>query len=169
MSEKNTCLTVKDLLQGEYKIPLYQRNFAWAYDEIEQLIVDVADACKEKKNAYYIGTLVVDSGNNIIDGQQRTTALTLIALALKKYDKNKIHLTFAARKQSNKTLAKLLEYASNSNEELKEVKTSHDFESDELTIGFDNAIKALKKVLDDDKKLDREIFADYLFLSLIHI
>ncbi|VEE22093.1 Uncharacterized conserved protein [Streptococcus equinus] len=163
MSEKNTCLTVKDLLQGEYKIPLYQRNFAWAYDEIEQLIVDVADACKEKKNAYYIGTLVVDSGNNIIDGQQRTTALTLIALALKKYDKNKIHLTFAARKQSNKTLAKLLEYASNSNEELKEVKTSHDFESDELTIGFDNAIKALKKVLDDDKKLDREIFADYLF------
>lgn len=163
MSEKNTCLTVKDLLQGEYKIPLYQRNFAWTYDKIEQLIVDVADACKEKKNAYYIGTLVVDSGNNIIDGQQRITALTLIALALKKYDKNKIHLTFAARKQSNKTLAKLLEYASNSNEELKEVKTSHDFGSNELTIGFDNAIKALKKVLDEDKKVDRETFSNYLF------
>lgn len=163
MSEKNTCLTVKDLLQGEYKIPLYQRNFAWTYDEIEQLIVDVSDACKEKKNAYYIGTLVVDSGNNIIDGQQRTTALTLIALALKKYDKNKIHLTFAARKQSNKTLAKLLEYVKNSNEELKEVKTLHDFESNELTIGFDNAIKALKKVLDEDKKLDRETFSNYLF------
>lgn len=165
MSEKNTCLTVKDLLQDVYKIPLYQRNFAWTYDEIEQLIVDVADACREKKNAYYIGTLVVDSGNNIIDGQQRTTALTLIALALKKYDKdnNHNHLTFGARKKSNKTLANLLEYVRNSNEELKEVKTSHDFESDELTIGFDNAIKALTKVLDDDKKLDREIFADYLF------
>lgn len=163
MSEKNTCLTVKDLLQGEYKIPLYQRNFAWTYDEIEQLIVDVSDACKEKKNAYYIGTLVVDSGNNIIDGQQRTTALTLIALALKKYDKNKIHLTFAARQQLSDTLEKLLEYASNSNEELKEVKTSHDFESNELTIGFDNAIKALKKVLDEDKKVDRETFSNYLF------
>ncbi|UOC11874.1 DUF262 domain-containing protein [Streptococcus equinus] len=163
MSEKNTCLTVKYLLQDVYKIPLYQRNFAWTYDEIEQLIVDVADACKEKKNAYYIGTLVVDSGNNIIDGQQRTTALTLIALALKKSDKNKIHLTFAARKQSNKTLAKLLEYVKNSNEELKEVKTLHDFESNELTIGFDNAIKALKKVLDEDKKLDRETFSNYLF------
>ncbi|WP_423214544.1 DUF262 domain-containing protein [Streptococcus equinus] len=162
MSEKNTCLTVKDLLQGKYKIPLYQRNFAWTYDEIEQLIVDVADACKEKKNAYYIGTLVVDSGNNIIDGQQRTTALTLIALALRKYDSDHL-IKFEARKQSNKTLAKLLEYVSNSNEELKEVKTSHDFESDELTIGFDNAIKALKKVLDEDKKLDRETFSNYLF------
>lgn len=164
MSEKNTCLTVKDLLQDVYKIPLYQRNFAWTYDEIEQLIVDVADACKEKKNAYYIGTLVVDSGNNIIDGQQRTTALTLIALALKKYDKNNNHLlTFAARQQLSDTLEKLLEYASNSNEELKEVKNLHDFESNELTIGFDNAIKALKKVLDGDKKVDRETFSNYLF------
>ncbi len=162
MSEKNTCLTVKDLLQDVYKIPLYQRNFAWTYDEIEQLIVDVADACKEKKNAYYIGTLVVDSGNNIIDGQQRTTALTLITLALKKYG-NDIHLSFEARSKSNEILENLLKYVNNSNEELKEVKSLHDFESNELTIGFDNAIKALKKVLDDDKKLDREIFADYLF------
>lgn len=164
MSEKNTCLTVKDLLQGkgEYKIPLYQRNFAWTYDEIEQLIVDVADACKEKKNAYYIGTLVVDSDKNIIDGQQRTTALTLITLALKKYG-NDIHLSFEARSKSNEILENLLKYVNNSIEELKEVKTSHDFESDELTIGFDSAIKALKKVLDEDKKLDRETFSNYLF------
>lgn len=162
MSEKNTCLTVKDLLQGEYKIPLYQRNFAWTYDEIEQLIVDVADACREKKNAYYIGTLVVNSDKNIIDGQQRTTALTLIALALKKYG-NDSNLSFQARSKSNEALENLLEYVSNSNEELREVKSLHGFESNELTIGFDNAIKALKKVLDDNKKLDREIFADYLF------
>lgn len=162
MSEKNTCLTVKDLLQGEYKIPLYQRNFAWTYDEIEQLIVDVSDACKEKKNAYYIGTLVVDSGNNIIDGQQRTTALTLIALALKKYEIDHL-IKFEARKKSNEILENLLKYVNNSVEEIKEVKTSHDFESNELTIGFDNAIKALKKVLDEDKKLDRETFSNYLF------
>lgn len=164
MSKKNTCLVVKDLLQdkGEYKIPLYQRNFAWTYNEIEQLIVDVADACREKKNAYYIGTLVVDSDKNIIDGQQRTTALTLIALALRKYEIDHL-IKFEARKKSNEILENLLKYVNNSVEEIKEVKTSHDFESNELTIGFDNAIKALKKVLDDDKKLDREIFADYLF------
>ncbi|MDO4964450.1 MAG: DUF262 domain-containing protein, partial [Streptococcus gallolyticus] len=92
MSE--SCLTVSQLLKEDYIIPLYQRNFAWTYDEIEQLIVDVADACVEKKDAYYIGTLVVDADNKIIDGQQRTTALTLIALALKEYDsKDHIHLT----------------------------------------------------------------------------
>ncbi|MBE6164523.1 MAG: DUF262 domain-containing protein [Streptococcus gallolyticus] len=162
MSEKNTCLTVKDLLQDVYKIPLYQRNFAWTYDEIEQLIVDVADACREKKNAYYIGTLVVDSDKNIIDGQQRTTALTLITLALKKYG-NDIHLSFEARSKSNEILENLLKYVNNSIGEVKEVKSLHDSESNELTIGFDNAIKALTKVLDDDKKLDRETFSNYLF------
>ncbi|MCY7191414.1 DUF262 domain-containing protein [Streptococcus gallolyticus] len=144
MSE--SCLTVSQLLKEDYIIPLYQRNFAWTYDEIEQLIVDVADACVEKKDAYYIGTLVVDADNKIIDGQQRTTALTLIALALKEYDsKDHIHLTFEARKTSDETLKKLLEYAKKSNEEVN-------FDSsNELSIGFNNAVRALKKVVDDEK------------------
>ena len=55
------------------------------YDEIEQLLNDVADAFQENRdNYYYIGTLVVNKENGIfkiIDGQQRTTALNLIALA----------------------------------------------------------------------------------------
>ena len=41
---------------------------------------------KKKRDNYYIGTLVVNEENDlfkIIDGQQRTTALNLIALALK--------------------------------------------------------------------------------------
>ena len=146
MSE--SCLTVSQLLKEDYIIPLYQRNFAWTYDEIEQLIVDVADACVEKKDAYYIGTLVVDADNKIIDGQQRTTALTLIALVLKKYDKydsDRIHLTFEARKASDETLEELLKYVKKSNEEVK-------FDSsNELSIGFNNAVRALKKVADDKK------------------
>ena len=158
MSE--SCLTVSQLLKEDYIIPLYQRNFAWTYDEIEQLIVDVADACVEKKDAYYIGTLVVDADNKIIDGQQRTTALTLIALALKEYDSDRIHLTFEARRESKKTLKKLLEYAKKSNEEVN-------FDSsNELSIGFNNAVRALKKVVDDEKKLNRGDLANYLFYNV---
>ena len=89
MVETHISLSVNRLLNEDtYAIPLYQRNFAWTYDEIEQLLNDVADAFQENRDNYYIGTLVVNLVVNkekklfkIIDGQQRTTALNLIALA----------------------------------------------------------------------------------------
>lgn len=109
MVETHISLSVNRLLNEDtYAIPLYQRNFAWTYDEIEQLLNDVADAFQEKRDNYYIGTLVVNEENDlfkIIDGQQRTTALNLIALALKHefgFDRLKaVNLTFPARKKSN--------------------------------------------------------------------
>ena len=45
MVETHISLSVNRLLNEDtYAIPLYQRNFAWTYDEIEQLLNDVADA-----------------------------------------------------------------------------------------------------------------------------
>ena len=118
MVETHISLSVNRLLNEDtYAIPLYQRNFAWTYNEIEQLLNDVADAFQENENRdnyynnYYIGTLVVNKENDIfkiIDGQQRTTALNLIALALKHefgFDRLKaVNLTFPARKKSNKNI-----------------------------------------------------------------
>ena len=113
MVETHISLSVNRLLNEDtYAIPLYQRNFAWTYDEIEQLLNDVADAFQENRDNYYIGTLVVNLVVHkekklfkIIDGQQRTTALNLIALALKHefgFDRLKaVNLTFPARKKSN--------------------------------------------------------------------
>ncbi len=71
---KTATLTVTKLLtEDEYIVPLYQRNFSWTYDEIEQLLIDIADAYneREKRPDYYIGTLVVHQKGNmyhIIDG-----------------------------------------------------------------------------------------------------
>ena len=115
MVETHISLSVNRLLNEDtYAIPLYQRNFAWTYDEIEQLLNDVADAFQEKRDNYYIGTLVVNEENDlfkIIDGQQRTTALNLIALALKHefgFDRLKsVNLIFPARKKSNENIQKL--------------------------------------------------------------
>ena len=73
------------LNENRYSIPLYQRNFAWTDVEISQLIIDVLDSIKEKRPEYFIGTLVVSNKDNrysIIDGQQRFTAILLIALAI---------------------------------------------------------------------------------------
>lgn len=163
MVETHISLSVDRLLnEDSYAIPLYQRNFSWTYDEIEQLLNDVADAFQEKRDNYYIGTLVVNEENGlfkIIDGQQRTTALNLIALVLKnEFDFNKleaVNLTFPARRKSNENIQKLF---------IKE-KISEDDEN-ELTRGYGHAKDALKKVL-GERKLESQSFVDYLFNKVI--
>lgn len=163
MVETHISLSVNRLLNEDtYAIPLYQRNFAWTYDEIEQLLNDVADAFQEKRDNYYIGTLVVNEENDlfkIIDGQQRTTALNLIALALKHefgFDRLKaVNLTFPARKKSNDNIQKLF---------INE-KISEDDEN-ELTRGYRHAKDALKKVL-GERQLEPQRFVDYLFNKVI--
>ena len=168
MVETHISLSVNRLLNEDtYAIPLYQRNFAWTYDEIEQLLNDVADAFQENRDNenrdnYYIGTLVVNKENDIfkiIDGQQRTTALNLIALALKHefgFDRLKaVNLTFPARKKSNKNIQDLF----------AKKKISEDDEN-ELTRGYGYAKDALKKVL-EERQFESESFFNYLFDNVI--
>ena len=163
MVETHISLSVNRLLNEDtYAIPLYQRNFAWTYDEIEQLLNDVADAFQENRDNYYIGTLVVNKENDIfkiIDGQQRTTALNLIALVLKHefgFDRLKaVNLTFPARKKSNENIQKLF----------TKQKISEDDEN-ELTRGYGHAKDALKKVL-EERQLNPQSFVDYLFENVI--
>ena len=163
MVETHISLSVNRLLNEDtYAIPLYQRNFAWTYDEIEQLLNDVADAFQENRDNYYIGTLVVNKENDIfkiIDGQQRTTALNLIALALKHefgFDRLKaVNLTFPARKKSNKNIQKLF-----TKQEISEG------DENELTRGYGHAKDALKKVL-EERQLNPQSFVDYLFENVI--
>jgi hypothetical protein len=163
MVETHISLSVNRLLnEDSYAIPLYQRNFAWTYDEIEQLLNDVADAFQEQRENYYIGTLVVNEENGIfkiIDGQQRTTALNLIALALKHefgFDRLKaVNLTFPARKKSNENIQKLF----------TKQKISENDEN-ELTRGYRHAHDALKKVL-EERQFKSQSFFNYLFDKVI--
>ena len=163
MVETHISLSVNRLLNEDtYAIPLYQRNFAWTYDEIEQLLNDVADAFQENRDNYYIGTLVVNKENDIfkiIDGQQRTTALNLIALALKHefgFDRLKaVNLTFPARKKSNENIQKLF-----TKQEISEG------DENELTRGYRHAKDALKKVL-EERQFESQSFFNYLFDKVI--
>ena len=163
MVETHISLSVNRLLNEDtYAIPLYQRNFAWTYNEIEQLLNDVADAFQENRDNYYIGTLVVNKENDIfkiIDGQQRTTALNLIALALKHefgFDRLKaVNLTFPARKKSNKNIQKLFTK-----------KKILEGDENELTRGYGHAKDALKKVL-EERQLNPQFFVAYLFENVI--
>lgn len=168
MVEKNSSLTVKELLTtNTYTIPLYQRNFSWTYDEIAQLVNDVSDAYLEQSENYYIGTLVVNQNGEmfeIIDGQQRTTALTLIALALKNsgiklpFTWNRLTLQFPARKKSHINLEILFEnHESDISEEME----------NEITLGYRRVKEVLKRELVEKGLEKDEEFIKYFFQKVI--
>lgn len=64
-----------------YVIPVYQRNYSWKDEQIETLFDDI----KNEDIGYYVGNLLINtdaSSNNVIDGQQRLTTLSLMLLAI---------------------------------------------------------------------------------------
>ena len=82
-------LTVRELLSNQHlAIPDYQRPYKWTTQHVNQLLGDVAN--HRNKSAYRLGTVVFheekgennEGKKNIVDGQQRTITLMLIAHAL---------------------------------------------------------------------------------------
>ena len=131
-------LTISDLFNDEnkcnYIIPIYQRNYAWGDDEISSLLQDIKNACKKNKEQdknYYIGSLVVyrrDNGDfEVIDGQQRLTTLTLIMHHLGKLSFRNV--SFEHRDESEQALSNL--------------------NSEKLPSNFSQALKTIKKVIDE--------------------
>ena len=103
---------LKNIFIGnEYIIPIYQRNYAWEQEEIEQLLGDIYDS----SGKYYLGSLIVDEITpntfSVIDGQQRLTTIFLLLTFLKDKTLSKKSLRFEAREKSNITLNDLSEKA----------------------------------------------------------
>lgn len=86
MSLNSGIISIKQLLaKKNLSIPPYQRPYKWTEENVNQLIDDILENCSKKKSAYRLGTIVFheDGGLlNIVDGQQRTITVTLLALAL---------------------------------------------------------------------------------------
>ena len=83
METTNLDKSLTDILMSNYVVPLYQRNFAWGEEELSRLLQDIYESfLKNPSGNYYIGSLVVLKRKNgyyeVIDGQQRLTAITLI-------------------------------------------------------------------------------------------
>lgn len=77
-----------DSSSGMYIIPALQRPYTWGRTHINDLFSDI----KESEGGYYIGSIVIidreERGVNrdqIIDGQQRLTTLSLILVAMRDY------------------------------------------------------------------------------------
>lgn len=137
-----------------YKIPIYQRNYAWEREEIYALIKDVYDSLD--KSVYYIGTLVTykreENIFEVIDGQQRLTTIYIILKALG-IDNISNTLTYSARKVSAATIEQMPKFGD---------------ENDKgILNGFNYAKEALKEII-GDKKTDMDEFKCF-FLNNVHI
>lgn len=76
-------LTVGEIIMGEdgYRIPEYQRNYAWTATEITQLIADIHLAHAAQQPSYFLGNIVTTrtrGEHDVVDGQQRLTTLVLL-------------------------------------------------------------------------------------------
>ncbi|MBP9787995.1 MAG: DUF262 domain-containing protein, partial [Acinetobacter sp.] len=121
---------------------------------------------------YYIGTLVVfersDGTYEIIDGQQRFTTLTLLAICLKRLSKeekivldmswfNQFNLDFESRPKSSLTFQALLR-----GDHLQHLKSS-EYNAD-LVQGFELLQRAIQKII---KQGDLSVFCKYLFENVV--
>ena len=83
-------MTLRQLLGNglTYHVPLFQRDYSWTQDEWEDLWQDILNPLNGTEPAHYMGYLVLQTQDqkrfNIIDGQQRLTTLSLLALAVLK-------------------------------------------------------------------------------------
>ncbi|MCG0996413.1 MULTISPECIES: DUF262 domain-containing protein [Acetobacter] len=166
-------LSIQALLEdsARYVVPMYQRNYAWGEGEITQLLQDVIDY-QSKKNSegkhqtYYIGTLVVfaraDGTFEVIDGQQRFTTLSLLAIWLKNQKNGvvdmswyrKCNLTFESRPVSSHTFERLFQ----------SVEPYH-LRGDAFNEGLVNGFELIGKALSELGLIGTKLtaFCEYLF------
>lgn len=170
-------LSIKDLFSGQdfYTIPSYQRNYAWGYKEIEQLIQDILDqAINNKDNKYYIGTLVTylrkDGVYEVIDGQQRLTTFNLLISAIKNNDKNDSIDNSDKSKEYFKNLILNFDSRPKSKETLSLIWDSDSAVSGSRSLinGYDHCKKILgDKLKDNSTKIQKEEFFRFLFDEVI--
>lgn len=69
-------------------VPLNQREYAWMGEHVEELFQDFAGAIGSKEATYFLGTIVVTSGEEgpeVADGQQRLATTTILLASIRDY------------------------------------------------------------------------------------
>lgn len=183
INELPKLMTIKEILSNEnYVIPIYQRNYAWADEEINQLIEDIINYTTRASNNenYYIGSLIVfkRTGKNqktdfeVIDGQQRFSTLTLLTTYLKNHAPKlddtidlgwfiKQNIIFDNRQKSTETLNKLFE-----KEFEKRIKRKQYNDESELNPDIISGYKIIESALTEkltEHETTLSVFCKYLF------
>ncbi|WP_455269288.1 DUF262 domain-containing protein [Rhizobium herbae] len=83
-----------------FRIPSYQRPYAWATEQASELLEDIVTACGNTNNVaesspYFLGSIVLikepeKPEADVVDGQQRLTTLTILLSVLRDLSDQKI-------------------------------------------------------------------------------
>jgi uncharacterized protein with ParB-like and HNH nuclease domain len=91
---------LSEILNERYTIPYYQREYRWELKQIEELVFDLLTEFKihykpgenlinvKNYGIYFLGPIIVTQDNEIIDGQQRLTSLSLLLIKLNHLQKD---------------------------------------------------------------------------------
>lgn len=84
------CLPVLEMFHNKsYVVPPFQRGYAWKSEQIRELLDDITEFLDGDEPVYLLGQVIVTSSTVpdeyiLVDGQQRTTSLLLLLIALQK-------------------------------------------------------------------------------------
>ena len=92
MLHNNKEIEILNLFKSEaiFEIPLFQRNYKWDKNTVQDLLADFNDIIDEQKDVHFFGAMIFYQRaasssepriNEIIDGQQRLTTLFLFLCA----------------------------------------------------------------------------------------
>lgn len=165
-------LTIDELFGDSgatYTVPIYQRNFAWQAEQIEQLLRDIRDAIRDKKDSYFLGNLVVTELQTVattfevIDGQQRLTTLYLLLTFLASDDASKAHqerLRYESRPRAMEALRRV------STESVHQPASSHSSNTEDSGIrqGYNVIRQFMAQHINGAD--ERREFADFLRMKI---
>lgn len=147
----------------QYKIPVYQRNYEWSWEQCDKLFEDIVIAAK-RNQLHFCGSIVfqpmapVMGINNsiIIDGQQRLTTIYILLKALVDCANNASEKMMAEQALFNRDQFGQIQLDATSKVKLKAARNNND--------------QLLNLIYDKHDKLDKncEIFRNYThFTELI--
>lgn len=91
ITEELSIVTVKELLNLNLKVPEYQRPYNWSTNSTNTLFTDTYEAYKQGIDEYRLGSVILhkrDNSYDIVDGQQRTTTLSILLYCLGEKNNN---------------------------------------------------------------------------------
>lgn len=168
-------LTVGELFKNQtiYTVPVYQRNYAWRAEQIEQLIIDIWDAMSQGQiQEYFLGNLIVtrrpsqtsEVDFEVVDGQQRLTTLYLLLTFLARdgtspYTLHQGCLRYESRARATEALRRAGQDVAMPTGPLHDAATSEDS-------GIHEGFNIIEQMIRQHEKLrhpdERGKFADYL-------
>lgn len=148
-----------------YTIPLYQRLFEWDTDNLLMLLEDLKKKYEDTqgKDYYYIGMLTATASGELVDGQQRFTAMMLLGAVLQKYyepweqfslsAEGKLRVDFSARPRDKEYLIALIQGKTEISDAQKNFK-------------MHSGYLAIKQFMEEFSKEQQEGFAKYVYERL---